>query len=105
VSRSQDSLVSDLDAIENNAKCLKNESEHVPQREINNKESEMEIEDYDQVESVNEIEGQIDDDKLSYSIPALPLLLCCPLLKSSFCLLSSSSDESNCPSLILEASI
>ena len=60
VSRSQDSLVSDLDAIENNAKCLKNESEHVPQREINNKESEMEIEDYDQVESVNEIEGQID---------------------------------------------
>jgi hypothetical protein len=26
-------------------------------------------------------------------------------LKSSFCLLSSSSDESNCPSLILEASI
>lgn len=60
VSRSQDSLVGDLDAIENNAKCLKNESEHVPQREINNKESEMEIEDYDQVESVNEIEGQID---------------------------------------------
>jgi hypothetical protein len=60
VSRPQDSLLRYLDAIENNAKCLKNESEHVPQREINNKESEMEIEDYDQVESVNEIEGQID---------------------------------------------
>jgi hypothetical protein len=77
--------------------------------EINGKKKEASFED-SLVSDLNTVEkGKTCENETllqtSYSIPALPLLLCCPLLKSSFCLLSSSSDESNCPSLILEASI